>query len=204
LSPIGDDLIRKALARSVPDAELVESTTRPPQVYRGNPFQVEVGLAYGGKLPADELVQVHRFANRVPLQYQQSSCAITKAVLSVPWKNYGVQQSSGALPSGPIVLFAHFISVWVPFTSESKEAIASYDAVLKELRLGFMDVGRRLGAWLRKRKRRADELKKRSYIDSYLPHVGVALQEILGLSDDQREQAVGGLRDVLERTRKTV
>jgi len=204
LSPIGDDLIRKALARSVPDAEFVDSTTRSPQVYRGNPFQIEVGLAYGGSLPADDLVQVHRFANRVPLQYQQSSCAITKSVLSVPWKNYNVQQSSGALPSGPIVLLAHFVSVWVPFTSESKEAIAPYDAILKELRLAFMDVGRRLGAWLRKRRRRADEMKKRAYIDNYLPHVGIALQEILGLSDAQRETTVEDLRGVLERTRKTV
>ena len=202
LSPIGEDLIRKALERRVPDADLVESCTRPPMVYRGNPFQVEVGLAFGGSLPAEELVEMYRFANRVPLQYQQSSCAITKSVMSVPWKNYQISQSSGALPAAPMVLVCHFVSVWVPFTSESKEAVAPYDVVLKEIRLAFMEVGRRLGIYLRKNRRRNDELKKRAYIDTYLPHVGIALQQILGLSDPQREATVGKLRETLERTRR--
>jgi DNA topoisomerase VI B subunit len=102
-------------------------------VYRGNPFQVEVGVAYGGQLPADELMELYRFANRVPLQYQQSACAISKAVLSVDWRSYGLQQSRGALPTGPLVVSVHVASVWVPFTSESKEAVASYPEILKEL-----------------------------------------------------------------------
>jgi DNA topoisomerase-6 subunit B len=204
LSPIGEELIVKALKRKVSNADFVDACTRSPTVYRGNPFQVEVGLAYGGDLPADQLVELDRFANRVPLQYQQSACAMTKAVLSVPWRNYQVQQSSGALPSGPLVLFAHVVSVWVPFTSESKEAVASYDEILKEMRLAFMEVGRRLGVHVRKSRRRADEMKKRAYIDAYLPHVGFALQDILGLSDKQRAKSVDNLRSVLERTRKTV
>jgi DNA topoisomerase-6 subunit B len=204
LSPIGDELIRRALARHVPEADFVDAVTRAPAVYRGNPFQVEAGLAYGGGLPADQLVELDRFANRVPLQYQQSACAMSKAVLSVPWKNYQVQQSSGALPTGPMVLFAHVVSVWVPFTSESKEAVAAYDEILKEIRLALMEIGRRLGVHLRKARRRADEMKKRAYIDAYLPHVGHALQDILGLSDPQREETVDKLRGVLERTRKQV
>jgi DNA topoisomerase-6 subunit B len=204
LSPIGEDLIKAALYRRVADAELVESCTRSPEVYRGNPFQVEVGLAWGGSLPAEELIELYRLGNRVPLQYQQSACAITKAVMSVPWKNYQVQQSSGALPTGPMVLFVHLASVWVPFTSESKEAIASYDVILKEIRLAVMEVGRRLGIYLRKSKRRADEMKKRAYINDYLPHVGIAMQEILKLSDAQRDEVVGKLRDVMERSRRTI
>ena len=75
--------------------------TRPPAVYRGNPFQVEVGLAYGGELPADELIELYRLANRVPLQYQASACAITKSVLTVDWRAYGLQMSKGALPARP-------------------------------------------------------------------------------------------------------
>ncbi len=204
LSPIGDDLIRAALRRRVPDADFVDSCTRSPTVYRGNPFQIEVGMAYGGSLPGDQLVEVHRFANRVPLQYQQSACAITKSAMSVPWRNYQVQQSQGALPTAPMILFVHLVSVWVPFTSESKEAIASYDDILKEIRLGIMEVGRRLGIHVRKGKRRTDELKKRAYIDTYLPHVGIALQQILGLSDKQRESTVEDLRGVMEKTRRMV
>ena len=202
LSPIGEDLIRAALKRRVPDADFIDSCTRPPTVYRGNPFQVEVGMAYGGSLPAEELIELYRFANRVPLQYQQSSCAISKASMSVPWRNYNISQSQGALPAAPMLLFVHLVSVWVPFTSESKEAIAPYDEIIKEIRLGVMEVGRRLGIHIRKGRRRTDELKKRAYIDTYLPHVGIALQQILGLSDAQKDETIADLRQVLEKTRK--
>jgi DNA topoisomerase-6 subunit B len=204
LSPIGEDLIRAALKKRVPDAEFIDSCTRSPDVYRGNPFQVEVGMAWGGSLPAEELIELYRLANRVPLQYQQASCAITKAAMTVPWKNYQVSQSAGALPAGPMILFVHLASVWVPFTSESKEAVAPYDTIIKEVRLALMEVGRRLGIYLRKNRRRADEMKKRAYIDTYLPHVGIALQEILKLSEKEKNVAVARLREVMERSRRTV
>src|SRR5688572_10545405 len=93
VSPIGEDAVRKALLRERPGA-FVHAVTRPPSVYRGNPFCVEAGIAWGGEnVPADELASLFRFANRVPLLYQQSACAVQKAVLSCPWRNYGVDQS---------------------------------------------------------------------------------------------------------------
>jgi DNA topoisomerase-6 subunit B len=201
LSPIGEEHLEAGLIERM-GADFCTAVTRPPSVYRGNPFQVEVGLAYGGSLPADDLAQVYRFANRVPLQYQQSGCAIFKSALSVDWRGYGLQQSRGALPSGPLVLFVHVVSVWVPFTSESKEAVASYPEIIKQLRLALMEVGRRLGTFVRRRKRVADEAKKRAYIEKYIPTIGEALQEILGLSDRQRDKAVGNLKTILERSRK--
>ena len=201
LSPIGEELLRKGLEARLP-CDFATSVTRPPSVYRGNPFQVEVGLAYGGSLPADELADLARFANRVPLQYQQSACAITKAALSVDWRSYGLQQSKGALPTGPLVLIVHVASVWVPFTSESKEAVASYPEIVKELRLALMEAGRRLGSFVRHRRRVEDEEKKRSYIEKYIPHIGDALQQILGLSDARRNRTVEDLKTILERARK--
>ena len=201
LSPIGEEHLEAGLIERM-GADFCTAVTRPPSVYRGNPFQVEVGLAYGGSLPADDLAQVYRFANRVPLQYQQSGCAIFKSALSVDWRGYGLQQSRGALPTGPLVLFVHVVSVWVPFTSESKEAVASYPEIIKQLRLALMEVGRRLGTFVRRRKRVADEAKKRAYIEKYIPTIGEALQEILGLSDRQRDKAVGNLKTILERSRK--
>jgi DNA topoisomerase-6 subunit B len=201
LSPIGEELLRKGLEARLP-CDFATSVTRPPSVYRGNPFQVEVGLAYGGALPGDELADLARFANRVPLQYQQSACAITKAALSVDWRSYGLQQSKGALPTGPLVLIVHVASVWVPFTSESKEAVASYPEIVKELRLALMEAGRRLGSFVRHRRRVEDEEKKRSYIEKYIPHIGDALQQILGLSDARRNRTVEDLKTILERTRK--
>ena len=201
LSPIGEDLLAKGLQIRVP-CDFATAATRPPAVYRGNPFQVEVGLAYGGQLPADDLIELVRFANRVPLQYQQSACAITKAVLSVDWRSYGLLQSKGALPTGPMVLSVHIASVWVPFTSESKEAGAAYPEIVKELRLALMEAGRRLGIFVRHRRRVADEEKKRSYIEKYIPHIGDALQAILGHSDAKRNRTVEDLKSILERSRK--
>jgi DNA topoisomerase-6 subunit B len=119
LSPIGEELLSKGLGERTP-ADFATAVSRPPAVYRGNPFQVEVALAYGGKLPAEEPADLYRLANRVPLQYQQSACAITRAVLSIDWRSYGLQQARGALPVGPLVIMVHIASVWVPFTSESR------------------------------------------------------------------------------------
>ncbi len=201
LSPIGEALIEKTLARNL-EVELILSVTRSPAVYRGNPFQIEVGLAYGGDLPADDLATVYRFANRVPLQYEQGACAIHSAVVNVPWRNYEVQQARGALPTGPIALMVHIASVWVPYTSESKKAVAHYDEVLKEMRLAVMEVGRKLAIHLRRRRREADADRKQSYIKSYIPEIGIALQEILGLTDPQRSKTESHLAEVLERSRK--
>lgn len=200
ISPIGEDLLLKALQQDL-EADFYTTVTRPPSVYRGMPFQVEVGLAFGGQLPSDEPVQLFRYANRVPLQYQQSACAITKSVLAIDWKNYHLSQARGALPVGPLVLVVHVASVWVPFTSESKEAVASYPEIMKEIRLGLLEAGRRVAVHIRRERRAREEGKKRSYIQKYIPHIGIALQEILGLSDPEREKTVQVLTSTLEHSR---
>ena len=207
IAPIGEELILKGLRQVVP-GEFYAAATRPPAVYRGNPFQIEVGLAYGGAPPAHRVsrealgemfeesdartlrqflittfqglgadaadkilavadvgtrvspgrlkpadidrlhhalqnvnlsdgqsMNVLRYANRVPLQFQAGGCAITQTVMSTNWRAYGLSQSRGSLPSGPITVMVHMASVWVPFTNESKEAVAGYPEIQKELRL---------------------------------------------------------------------
>ncbi|MGH7162683.1 MAG: DNA topoisomerase VI subunit B [Planctomycetota bacterium] len=200
LAPIGEEQLLAGLRKEF-EAEFYTSTTRAPEVYRGNPFQIEVALAYGGKLPVEEPVQLLRFANRVPLLYQAGACAITKGVGSTVWRNYHLQQPRGALPIGPMVIAVHMASVWVPFTSEAKEAIASYDEILKEIRLALQECGRRVATHINKQRRMADETRKRNFIELYLPHIGIALQEILKLSDAQRDKACFDLKVVLEKTR---
>lgn len=201
LSPIGEEALAGGLRQQV-EADLYAATSRSPSVYRGNPFLVEAALAYGGgHLPGDELITLLRFANRVPLLYQQSGCAVTKSVIQTNWKAYGIQQSRGALPTAPMVLMVHIASVWVPFTSESKEAVASYPEIMKEIRLALQDVGRKLGLFIRRGQREADAEKKRSYIEKYIPHVGIALQEILGISEKQKDKVCATLKDTLERSR---
>ena len=150
---------------------------------------------------SDEPAQLLRFANRVPLLYDQEGCAITKAVVQTNWRAYGLAQPKGALPLGPVIIFVHMASVWVPFTSEAKEAVASYPEIMKEIRLGLQKCGRRLAAHLHSEERYQDEYDKRARIEKYLPHIGLALQQILELSDAERSQTVDRLQDVFQKSR---
>ena len=201
LVPIGEELIKKGLQKEI-DAEFYVASSRPPSVYRGNPFKIEIGIAYGGNIPVEGTAKLIRFANRVPLQYQQGACAITKSVMQTSWRGYGLSQSKGSLPQGPLVIIIHIASVWVPFTSESKEAIAHYPEIIKELKLALQEAGRKLGGYIRKRKASEYESKKRSYIEKYIPHIGAALKEILNLKDNQEININEKLKEILERSRK--
>jgi DNA topoisomerase-6 subunit B len=201
VAPIGEEMILKALKERF-KADFYTATSRSPVVYRGNPFIVEAGLAYGGDQPTDATVRLVRLANRVPLLYQQSSCAITRSVTSIGWKSYGLSQSNGSLPAGPMTVLVHVASVWVPFTSESKEGIAHYPEIIKEIKLALQECGRKLSQFVRKRRREAEEHRKQSYIEKYIPHIGIALREILNLSQREETQVVELLTDVLERSRK--
>ncbi len=201
IAPIGAELIENALRAEV-RADYYASVSRRPSVYRGNPFLVEVGMAYGGEMPADQSVTVYRYANRVPLQYQAGGCAITKAVIGTDWRGYQLQQPRGALPVGPVLLMVHIASVWVPFNSESKEAIAHYPEIIKELRLALQECGRHVATHIRKQRRAADEAKKRAYIERYIPQLAIGLEQILGLSERQTHDITKKLTGVLERSRK--
>lgn len=199
LSPIGEELILAGLKKQI-EADFYTTVTRPPAVYRGNPFQIEAGIAYGGSLPADKLAQVLRYANRVPLLYQQAACAINKSVLTTSWRNYGLQQSAGALPTGPMIIMVHMASVWVPFTSESKEAVAHYPEIIKEIKLTLQECGRKLATFVRRRRKAAESARKRAYIEKYIPHIAIALREMLELSARQEQTTVKQLEKILERS----
>ena len=149
-------------------------------VYRGRPFQIEAAIAFGGELAGDQPARVIRFANRVPLLFQQSACSSFKAVEETPWKNYQLQQPRGSLPVGPLVVMIHMASVWVPFTSESKEAIADYDEIRKEMKLALMECGRKLGTYLRKRQKMRRESERRDVFERYIGEISKALNAITG------------------------
>ncbi|MBE6426137.1 MAG: DNA topoisomerase VI subunit B [Planctomycetaceae bacterium] len=253
LSPIGEELLLKGLHQVVP-GEFYTAATRPPAVYRGNPFQVEVALAYGGapvtqnissellqellaetdvrtlrqflmntfqgigadgadkimkatrlstrmapskmkpkdiavlysamknvNIAEGQTMSVFRYANRVPLQSQLSACAVTQTIMNMNWRNYGLQQSRGALPRGPITVMVHLASVWVPFTSESKEAIASYPEIMTEIRLALQTAGRKLGLYLKRKQKVREQADRRQQFLRYLHEVARAIHEINGL-----------------------
>ena len=256
ICPIGEELLLKGLYQVVP-GEFYCAATRPPSVYRGNPFQIEVALAYGGAAAtqnvdkdllddlldetdartirqflvhtfnglgsdaADRIMkaaalgtrqapkqlkpkervrlleamknvnvaegqsmEVMRYANRVPLQFQQAACAVTQTITSTNWRSYGLAQSRGGLPKGPVYIMVHIASVWVPFTSESKEAIASYPEIQKEIRLGLQAVGRKLGMYVRKRMRVKQQGDRRDIFMRYLKEVATAVHELNGVDRD--------------------
>jgi DNA topoisomerase-6 subunit B len=186
--PIGEALLIEGLKRRFPRAELYVSTTRPPKVYRGNPFVVEVALAYGGDLPIDEPAEIMRFANRVPLQYQPKACAISESVYQTNWRGYELQQPKGSLPIAPMVIVVHLASVWVPFTSEAKEAVAHYDELLGEMKLALQECGRKLAAHLRARAHAQRESMRRSLFEKYIPEVAQSIAEILGIDREKAEK----------------
>lgn len=271
ISPIGEPLILKGLHHQVP-GEFFCAATRPPAVYRGNPFLIEVGLAYGGasttqkvtldaltellgesdarsvrqfllttfdgvgaagaekilsearmgprqspaKLKKEDIAQLYaamknvnlsegqamqvlRYANRVPLQFQPAACAITQSVIANNWRSYGLSQSRGQLPAGPVTIMVHMASVWVPFTSESKEAIASYPEIMKELRLGLQAVGRKLAMYLNRRNRVRQEGERREVFLRYLGEVATAVGSIKDYSDRSRKELYGRLLHVAKR-----
>lgn len=200
ISPIGEEQLERGLRKEI-NAEFYCATTRPPAVYRGNPFIIEASIAFGGEQNPEETIRVLRFANRVPLMYQQGACAITNAIQNTMWRNYGLQQSKNSLPIGPCTLVVHMTSVWVPFTSESKEALAHYPEIIKEIKLALQEVGRKLASFVNKKRRIGEEAKKRGYIEKYIPHVALALQEILGLDDEKKKKIEADLAEVLEQSR---
>ena len=121
-----------------------------------------------------------RFANRVPLQYYAGSCCITKAVMDVSWRNYGLAQSRGALPSGPLIVLVHLASVWVPFSSESKVAVADYDEIRKEIKLAVQTCGRRLGQYVKRKARAKSEARRREVFNLYIEEVVNSVEAIIG------------------------
>jgi DNA topoisomerase-6 subunit B len=129
-----------------------------------------------------------RFANRVPLQYQPKACAISESVYQTNWRGYDLQQPKGGLPVAPLAVAVHLASVWVPFTSEAKEAVAHYDELLREMKLAVQECGRKLAAHIRARAHAQREEKRRSLFERYIPEVAGAISAILDMPKDKIEK----------------
>ncbi|MDG6229620.1 MAG: DNA topoisomerase VI subunit B [Candidatus Thermoplasmatota archaeon] len=174
LSPIGETLIRRSLKQETQEIspEFIITSSRPPTAYAGNPFQVEVGLVYGGNLSKDDQIKIMRFANRVPLLYQQGGCVITQAISNIDWRRYGLEQRSGkGIPNGPAIILVHVASTQIPFTSESKEAIADISEIENEIKLALRACARNVERHIRKKDRRKKTRDKFVLITRILPEI---------------------------------
>ncbi|HDR73123.1 MAG TPA: DNA topoisomerase VI subunit B [Methanoculleus sp.] len=176
LSPIGEELIVQGIEKEYP-VDFIKAKTRKSSVYSGHPFIVEAALAYGGKLPAEGQAQMLRFANRVPLLYQQGACAITNAVSGVNWKAYNLSQQG--LPAGPVMVLVHVASTNVPFTSESKDAVAAIPEIEKEVTLALQELGRELKTYLNRRDRSRQQEDRARAICAIIPDIAAKVCEIV-------------------------
>jgi DNA topoisomerase-6 subunit B len=120
-------------------------------------------------------------------------------VITNNWRSYGLSQSRGNLPQGPVTVMVHMASVWVPFTSESKEAIAGYPEIQKELRLALQAVGRKLGMYLNRRQKVKQEGERRSVFLRYLGEVADACGVIQEYTDKKREELYQKLLHIAKR-----
>jgi len=200
ISPIGADLLEAGLRKEVA-AEFYAAVSRSPQVYRGIPFVVECAIAFGGDQPKDQGARLLRFANRVPLLYQQGSGACFKSVVKTNWRSYGLHQSQNSLPQGPLTIIVSLASVWPPFTSEAKEAIAHYPEIIKEMRLALQDVGRKLGSYVKKKRKVSEQQERINTFEGFIPEVADALFRLSGVS---KVKLVDSLKKMLSKSREFV
>ncbi|UUX91693.1 DNA topoisomerase VI subunit B [Methanoplanus endosymbiosus] len=176
LSPIGEEMIIKGIDKEF-ELDFVKAKTRKSQVFSGNPFIIEAAIGYGGKLESEGSATLMRFANRVPLLYQQGACAITNAVSQVNWRSYNLSQQG--IPTGPVMILVHVASTNVPFTSESKDAVAAIDEIEKEIILVMQDLGRELKNFLSRRDKNKQEEERARAVCSLLPDIAAKVSEIV-------------------------
>ncbi|PSP76512.1 DNA topoisomerase VI subunit B [Halobacteriales archaeon QS_1_68_20] len=180
LSPISSSLVEAGLRKEF-DADFYAAATRDAEVHAGDPFIVEAGIAYGGELAEEGAVDLMRFANRVPLVYQRGACATTDVVKSIGWRNYNLDQPGGSgLPNGPAVIMVHVASTNVPFTSESKDAVANVPEIEDEVELAIREAARDLKAYLKERRSLAKRRKKQDVVATILPRMAEKLGEVVG------------------------
>ncbi|WP_135534237.1 DNA topoisomerase VI subunit B [Halostella pelagica] len=180
LAPITDELVEAGLKKEF-DADFYAAATRDAEVTGGDPFIVEAGIAYGGELPTDGKAQVMRFANRVPLVYQRGACATTDVVKDIGWRNYNLDQPGGSgIPNGPVVIMVHIASTNVPFTSESKDAVANIPEIEDEIELAIREAARDLKSFLKKRRSMEKRRKKQDVLTNILPEMAEKVSDVTG------------------------
>ncbi|MEM2913170.1 MAG: DNA topoisomerase VI subunit B, partial [Candidatus Bathyarchaeia archaeon] len=164
LSPLGEDLLRAGVLKEL-EPEFVAVSQRKPSAYSGHPFIIEVGIAYGGKIPTSEDILLYRFANKIPLVYDESGDVSWKIVKSINWRNYGL--TSGM----PFAVLVHICSTKIPWKTVGKEMIADRPEVSREILNGIREVARQLDIYLSKKEKAKREKARLSIFAKYLPKI---------------------------------
>lgn len=197
---VGEDALAKSISR-LGEVDFFSVVTRKPAICDFKPVVVEVALArfINRNLETDAPVQLLRFANRVPLQFDKSGCAITWAIESVNWKNYGLQQPKGSLPLGPYIFAISLVSPFIKFKNASKETIDASEELVEEIRRALMQAGQKLSRHIKKEFREADLERKLAHIEQFGPILVESLVRITKSSPARKVRAEEGLKKLLGR-----
>jgi len=174
LSYLGRDIIVAGLTK-IFSPEYANSVTRKPSVYEGHAFIVEAGVAYGGKVPLLEEPLILRYANKIPLLYDERSDVVYKVLERIDFKLYEVE-----FPA-PLAIVTHICSTKVPYKGVGKEAIADVPEIEREVENALREVLRDLRSYLLRKKRELEEVEKAVSIAKYIPEVSNALHRMYGV-----------------------
>ena len=189
LSPLGEDLLKVGILKELKPEYIVVSQRRP-STYSGHPFIVETAIAYGGDIPAKDDILIYRFANRIPLLYDEASDVSVKVVRSMNWRRYKV--SSGM----PIAILVHICSTKVPYKTVGKEFIADRPEVKKEVLNGLREVARQLQHFLTKKEYVTKERKRLDVFSKYLPKIARFSTNLAGKANEPN------IKELLKSVRK--
>jgi DNA topoisomerase-6 subunit B len=164
LSPLGEDLLKAGILKEL-KPQFIAVSQRKPSTYAGHPFIVETAIAYGGNISKKDDIVVYRFANKIPLLYDEASDVSVRVIKGINWRRYKV--ASGM----PIAILVHLCSTKVPYKTVGKEFIADRPEVKAEVLNGIREVARRLQTFLAKREHVAKEKKRLSVFNKYLPKI---------------------------------
>ncbi|MCB0363441.1 MAG: DNA topoisomerase VI subunit B, partial [Bdellovibrionales bacterium] len=198
---VGEEGLSKSIHR-LGEIDFFSVVTRKPRICDFKPVVVEVAIARFLNKPSDandSLIQLLRFANRVPLQFDKAACAITKAVESVNWRAYGLQQSKNSLPIGPYVFAVSVTSPFIKFKNASKETIDASDELVDEIRRTLMQAGQKLSRHIRAEDKAADLERKIQYIEKFGLILVEGLVRVSGASEKRKKAAQEGLQKLLGR-----
>ena len=197
---VGEEALSKSVLR-LGEVDFFSVVTRKPRICDFKPVVVEVAIArtLERNVDHDEPVRLLRFANRVPLQFDKGNCAITKAIESVNWRNYGLNQPKNSVPRGPYVIAISVVSPFIKFKNASKETIDASDELVEEIRLALMQAGQRLSYHIKRENKAADLERKMQHIEKFGPILVEGLVNILKAPATRKTKALEGLNTLLGR-----
>lgn len=196
---IGEESLAKSIQR-LGEVDFFSVVARKPRICDFKPVVVEVAIArFINRGNEEDSVQLLRFANRVPLQFDKAGCAITKAVESVSWRSYGLAQSKNSLPNGPYVFAVSVTSPFIKFKNASKETVDASDDLVEEIRRTLMQTGQKLSRHINRENKAADLERKIKHIEKFGPILVNGLATIVGANEKRKERATEGLNKILGR-----